>query len=947
MKGNTVFIFSLVLIYFSFPFFHDFILEIFAKSKNGFLQFTGVDLTSINIDYFHIGEILVIAIVFIGISRLNIRITINRNNLSFTFLLIKLTWTAELRYKVSDIGSFNNDILTYLENNSKTIWKTIIEIKESGNILYIGYLKSRKLFPIRSRKLINEFSYLINNWNLRGSFVKSYPKSKQQYLDFNLTRGSVNFNHLIGSLQRIPSSDFELISEIRSGPELTINKYTDVNNGFRNFNIRMSIGFSNAKDLKRIKPILSQQIKDMKLFKFKMNHVDWYTSWSLINIQLISRRANSQINTTFHPPLDYYSQHTIGSVIIDGKKTIPFGINPKDFAQGGIICGSIGSGKTTLRLHIMQLLINKGIQIIDFDLKGDASRYQSLSDKGKILVPGINFRLNPFLCPESYSIREYGDILVRTFIDTIPISQQLTSAQENMLTKSVHKTVTEKGNSYIFFKNILELSLQEKAVIDNYQENTAQALIVRFNWMQNSLGDIFWRESSTLLENDYLSENLFFDFNFLNHIATHTQIRFIQNLIITKIMSANRNLGEHISKGIPKTIIFIDEAQILMPKNPNINRLTRAEEALSTLRYKGISVIAAGISAEMMSSLLLDTGFIAQYQSESKMLLRNLNLFSPEESTIVPKLPSFHALIKAKSGKNHTLLVNIDENFEIKVSEEAYNIQINSIIDSTNTRLSEFSINYNSYWEARINGLFSNKLRINYTRLDIMKDETILFLKEQIFPSSTLLRSDKIRGIVDLIYNKFIYSIKIGTLSNYTLEEPNQFIFNVLRNYFLLAVQILKGDKVLLQFEKNYVNIVLQSISLLSIKLSDYKLFIDLPKQTKYSLYFSRLDNKLFLSDQELIEFNKQTYSIICSTLSKAIYGSNPHQESNYTLVERAYDLGIVNNDLYYQILSYMIRYDRNFQFSRFEITNDIFNISTLIQKLDSNSMNEQLVQLL
>jgi hypothetical protein len=947
MKGNAIIIISLMMIYFSFPFFHDLVLGIFAKSENNFFQFSYLDLPSININYLHIIFVFFILLLLFSIIKFQTKITINRNNFSFSFILIKLTWITELRFKVNDIGNFNSEILTYLENNRNIYWKTLIEIKENGNVLFIGYSKSSKLLPISSKKLKMEFSYLINNWNLKGSFVRPYPKNKKYYLDINLTKGSVNLSHLIGSLQRIPSSDFELYSEVTSGLEDGKKIFPNSNNGFGHFKLRLSIGLSNSRELKRIKPILSQQIKDMKLFKFKTNQADWHTTWSLINIEHISKRANTQINTSLHPPLDYFSQHTIGSVIIEGKNTIPFGVNLKDFSQGGIICGSIGSGKTTLRLHIMKLLIDKDVQVIDFDLKGDAPRFYGLSEKGKTLVPGKNFKLNPFLCPKSYSIREYGDILVRTFIDTVPNSQQLTSAQQNMLTKSVHKTIREKGNSFIFFKNILELSLQEKSVIDNYQENTAQALIVRFNWMQNSLGDIFWGDGNTLSEYDYLHESLFFDFSFLTHIATHTQIRFIQDLIITKIMSANRNLGEHSRKGIPRTIIFIDEAQILMPKNPNVNKLTRAEEALSTLRYKGISVIAAGVSAELMSSLLLDTGFIAQYQSESKILLRNLNLFTPEESSIVPKLSSYHALIKAKSGRNHTLLVNINEILENKVSEEEYNLNISKMINSDNTVLPEFSINFDSFWEARINGLFSNKLLINDTRLYAVNDETILFLKEHIFPFGANLRSDKIRGIVDLIYKKFIYSIKIGILSNYVLEEPDQFIFNVLRNYYLLAVQILKGDKILVQFEKNYVNIVIQSISLLSIKLSDYKLFIDLPKQTEYSFYSSRLDTKLLLSDEQLIEFNKQTYSLISSTLSRAIYGSNPHQESNFTLVERAYDLGLVNNDMYYQLLNYMNRYDKKIKFSRLEITNNVFKISNLIQKLITNSMNDQLVHLL
>ena len=69
---------------------------------------------------------------------------------------------------------------------------------------------------------------------------------------------------------------------------------------------------------------------------------------------------------------------------------------------------------------------------------------------------------------------------------------------------------------------------------------------------------------------------------------------------------------------------------------------------------------------------------------------------------------------------------------ENKISEEIYNNRISKFIDSENIILPEFSINYNSYWDARIDGLFSSKIQINDNRLLNMNDETILFLKEQI-----------------------------------------------------------------------------------------------------------------------------------------------------------------------------------------------------------------------
>jgi len=364
-----------------------------------------------------------------------------------------------------------------------------------------------------------------------------------------------------------------------------------------------------------------------------------------------------------------------------------------DFTQGGLITGGIGTGKTTLRLHIMDRLISEGTRIIDIDFKGDAPRHEYFRKFGKVYVPKVNLQLNPFSVPKGSEMKEYVDQLTRALIETIDDSTELSPPQRNLLYEATKMTVRLNGNSRDFFENISQLSIRESQIIDNKQDHTAIALINKFQWLESTMREIFWTQDTNLDPMTFVENNSYIDLSQINDTVPIEQMRFLINLILMNFTIALKSKGEQYKydkngNKIPKYAIFLDEGQYLVPRKDTIKKeLSRLEEIISTFRYKGVAVIASGVSAELMSTLLTDSGFIAQFRSDSTTLLRALGL-SEEISEQVPRLLNFHAFIKGESTNHEPVLIQTEGFAHPKMSEKLYH---RSLPDSNVKYLNDFN----------------------------------------------------------------------------------------------------------------------------------------------------------------------------------------------------------------------------------------------------------------
>lgn len=488
----------------------------------------------------------------------------------------------------------------------------------------------------------------------------------------------------------------------------------------------------------------------------------------------------------------------VGKLIQEGREYKEFGLSFKDLKKGGIIAGAIGSGKTNFRLNLIDHLIRNDIHILDFDLKGDAGKQQRLLSNGTNIVFGEDIQLNPFQCPTSIDKRSYIDMMYRSFVETIPDKETLTPPQLNLLYLSIKSTVEADGDALEFLENILIHSMIQADLIDNYQEATAQALLNKFNWLHTILRDVFWVKKSSFSPKYFNKQSSFFDFSRILQKTPISLIRFLLNFILTQFtLSLESNESETYSK--PNHVIFIDEGQLLMPKNKD-PELTKLEEVVVTLRSKGVSVISGGVSADLMSNTLLDSGLIVQFRTSSTKLSRSLSL-TEEQMEMLTSLNTFECVIRAESTINNPVLVKTNL-FNYSNKAQFNNLRSNkdgNSVDSeiNNSICEDFELNKPRIMKCRLIALFPELLTVDTGKRRIWSKGIFQWLSEieiaifEEFVFEKLKFKDILQRIFPILRKSFVFDdllkeygfTKFLTITIYQFMMNNDEISNLFPQY--------------------------------------------------------------------------------------------------------------------------------------------------------------------
>ncbi|MDH5644980.1 MAG: hypothetical protein OEZ01_03180, partial [Candidatus Heimdallarchaeota archaeon] len=502
--------------------------------------------------------------------------------------------------------------------------------------------------------------------------------------------------------------------------------------------------------------------------KIQSNLLDIKQMNQLFHIPNIPYFTRENFGFNYVSPSKYNPESIIGQIMLN-QRSNPFGISLKDFSKGGIICGAIGTGKTNLRLHILNLLLLNNVRIIDFDIKGDAPKYRNIRENGIVLIPNLNFSFNPFICPSGISKKKYSSILYRIFLEAISQNEIITPPQKYLLSQAISYTVEFDGNCKSFLENLLLFANIEKEIIDNLQESSALALISKLNWIKDSLKEVFWFDSNVLNSDQWRNSSLFFDLSVVKESVPIHLVQFLINLITSRIQLESSNINQiHLDNNDEKeiqslhngnqgntlnTVIFIDEAQLLMPANQT-GKLTVLEEILTTLRYRGISVISSGVSAELLSQTLLDTGFISQFRSSSSKLIKSLG-FNNSESNLIHSLQPFNTFIYTDSIGGKAIQVQIDKFSFNQDDEIIYLNDIQSNLDQ-NTLLKEFNFNLELYYRMKIQSFIIDKLTIKLPKREKLVD----LISSQLQQNGTILIESILNGNIGLFIESTIkYSI--------------------------------------------------------------------------------------------------------------------------------------------------------------------------------------------
>ncbi len=820
----------------------------------------------------------------------------------YKFSFKNLTWETIKIYKICYYEKITDNHILILKNNPSLSIAYTFNYENQNPIIYITISTTQKLIPQSFKSLerrIKLFSYL-QDLELSEIHPKQYKLNivniKHNYNQYFIyLYNNIDSNELISSLSQLFNLEFILQFNFR---------YLQSDN---EYGVILSVIVPKTKNVHKqintppLKKIGLQPHKNIIIDLFpnmytKLGNKPKYNKFSsrliLSLLKLIfQQKKHENYDNLYKLSQNLPPKNIIGEIVLNNKISGPFGITLKDLSQGGIIAGAIGTGKTNLRLNLMKFAIENNIRIIDFDIKGDAPHYPIFGEKGVTLIPNINFSINPFQCPKGYLEKEYSEILMRMFSDILINTNPLTPPQNNLLFQAILKTVTENGNSYDFFMNLLLLGYSEGNIIDNSQTNTAMALISRFSWLQNSLGNIFWNNKSTLSENDYKIQNLFFDFSLLMHTATYEQIRFLMDIIITRIVATIRKLDENSEL---KLLIFIDESQILMPRRKT-NRLNRIEETLTTLRYKGVSVIATGVSAELMSKQLLDTSLIAQFRSESNELYRSLNLNLSN--------PIIHAL-KPYSCIMRTLYYNDPLHIKIKPfdfrkdNNNEYINRVKSQISKKSEKLPEFKINFQTIWLSKLSYLFNEKIILKKDVTSLIENEIFLLFEidEYILTS---IKEDNINDFIDRVITSFNNYRQLKIINPIAYSDPDQYLFILIKLIYIKILEKLKYTPLYQYFEKNYIRIINYSITYIIKKSNKLPYVLGSENISQFHIFYNRKINGIKFTKEKNIKFAKLVFNRINYLLGKLIYGTYPHTETIIGLIERSIDLGIINNDDY------------------------------------------------
>ncbi len=799
----------------------------------------------------------------VNISTENIVKSLQKINLSNFNILTKTRCV-----KISDYSSLIRYLKKLIRNKNQQ-YNTIFIDEKSSSKITSRY--SRRVFGSNYNTITNMILNLFGAEANRDQRLYEYMLNELQIIDNSTNLKDSEFNIRLESI--LKKVHWELYIYEYEIKILVSKKQIDINFLSSIFEI---FQYKITSSTSKINVTFSNQIWKILQFpkKYKIKIID----------------QNSISNNQVSP------KNIIGYTKSENFKIFPVGLCVKDFSEGGLIAGAIGTGKTTLRLKIMKFLLDEKVRVIDFDIKGDASKYKILSNQGKVLIPGINFTINPFDCPANISYKSHSENLYSMFIETIT-EDEFTTPQKNLLFKAIYKTTQDKGNARQFIENILLISYQEQLVVDNKQDITAQSLIIKFNWMQFSLGSIFWKKTSSLNLDNYKNNSLFFDLSKLNQIATHDQIRFIVDIIMNNVMSSVNDFNPSNYKGAPKLIIFIDEAQIIMPKNSG-QKLTKLEETLSTLRYKGVSIIATGISADLMSRILLDTNFVAQFRSESELLSRKLGLDKSDD--VISKLSNYECIIKIKSMGILSSHISIND-FQYNYNSD-YNYEEKQIFES----LDSFTINYISVLKIRIKSVFiSHFILLNKINKQL-ELEANLFFKSEILPFIKNQQQNNISDLIELINIKYISLGNLNVLSQVVKEEPEQFILHVLHIYYLNLIENP------LHYKNNTQNILISSVNkaIQLVKLqfieSNYNVTID--TISHFEVLYNRILNNKLVIKLDYIKFIEETKQLLTLSINSSIFYNAPI-ESNINLEEKigiAYDLNIITHEKYLNYIKFI-----------------------------------------
>ena len=480
-------------------------------------------------------------------------------------------------------------LITFLSSRKDARFRLVFRITSASTQIFVQY-SERRIIPSVQR-LREEFGALLATYHITLNYDVPIPHEKQPYRIRDIS-AIPSLVKLVNDLVLIQPDDLILSMDYR----------------FRSGGCYVSGRFGASRAVRQqVRAVLTSYSTDMVLLPRSELIPNTEDIWRLLKFKPLGELPNS-----VDLMLPDAGEKVVGKKLLYGTEYSDLRISVDDFRMGGVISGAIGQGKTNLRLHIVDYLLRSGVKVIDFDLKGEVTRYPQLRKYATVFVPKRNFRINLFRPPHGLDDATYSEMLFTALVQSM--DGDLTPPQLHLLEQATRMTVSMGGTPEDFFYNIVAVGERDKGVLDMRQDASALALITRLGWMRGSLREVFWTDENSF-DDRVFSGSIFFDLSLLNQSTPLKYILLLIEMVLVRVI-AGVGKRQFEAQGL-RTLISMDEGQLLMP-NSRTQGLSKMEEIVTTMRYRGIGVLVAGVHEEMMSQVLLDTGFNARFRSFSE-----------------------------------------------------------------------------------------------------------------------------------------------------------------------------------------------------------------------------------------------------------------------------------------------------------------------------------------
>jgi len=376
---------------------------------------------------------------------------------------------------------------------------------------------------------------------------------------------------------------------------------------------------------------------------------------SLVHVPMTYRGGSLPIST---------KQDGLATSILSGEDVIVVGravdendmgkeisLNVKDLLLNVEILGSIGRGKTKLVSSIVGQLLEKKINTLVFDIKGEYARTFTEDPRVEIYTIG---KPHP-LCINIFETVDEDDIHnTLLIIEEMLVSsnQEFTPAMKNLFESALFLThKAPKRNLQVFVENIFKVSRQLQAHSNiTYLQQTIDAVLNRLNFIFNPINFEILGAMRTTIDLSLLEQgkSIILDLSqFQRRAARPSDIFLVCNLIL-KMLYRKASAREMTNK--LRYVVVLEEAINIIPNfyhSESSASLITSENNFLLGRSQGIGHITITQMWQSVSNIVhanSATKFVFRSSDRTDLIAKALNL-EEDEITKIQSLPTQHCYL--------------------------------------------------------------------------------------------------------------------------------------------------------------------------------------------------------------------------------------------------------------------------------------------------------------